>query len=88
MSDFEKLMSTGSKAPKITLVIAGALSLFLLFFVMSAWRTIRPGYVGIVFDKIRHQVTSRQLEPGWAFINPFTQDIREYPVTIITYSML
>jgi regulator of protease activity HflC (stomatin/prohibitin superfamily) len=55
---------------------------------MASWRTIRPGYVGVVFDKINHQVVSRQLEPGWAFINPLSQDIREYPITIITYSMV
>jgi regulator of protease activity HflC (stomatin/prohibitin superfamily) len=33
-------------------------------------------------------VTAGALEPGWAFINPFTQAIQEYPVTIQTYSMV
>jgi regulator of protease activity HflC (stomatin/prohibitin superfamily) len=60
----------------------------LLGVVFSTWRSIRPGYVGIVFDKASHQVTTGAREPGWAFINPFTQAIREYPITIQTYSMI
>ena len=47
-----------------------------------------PGYVGIVFDKANHNVTTGALDPGWAFINPFTQAIQEYPVTIQTYQMV
>jgi regulator of protease activity HflC (stomatin/prohibitin superfamily) len=69
-----------------TIGFIGALLTFLLL--MASWQTIRPGYVGIVFDKVAHKVTSSSLEPGWAFINPFTQAMREYPVTIITYSMV
>lgn len=64
-------------------VLVGALIL-----VTSAWRSVRPGYVGVVFDKASHQVTTGVLEPGWAFINPFTQAIQEYPVTIQTYEMV
>jgi regulator of protease activity HflC (stomatin/prohibitin superfamily) len=60
----------------------------LLGVVFSAWRSIRPGYVGIVFDKASHQVITGAREPGWAFINPFTEAIQEYPVTIQTYSMI
>jgi regulator of protease activity HflC (stomatin/prohibitin superfamily) len=60
----------------------------LLGVVFSAWRSIRPGYVGIVFDKASHQVTTGAREPGWAFINPFTEAIQEYPITIQTYSMI
>jgi regulator of protease activity HflC (stomatin/prohibitin superfamily) len=60
----------------------------LLGVVFSAWRNIRPGYVGIVFDKASHQVTTGAREPGWAFINPFTEAIQEYPVTIQIYSMI
>jgi regulator of protease activity HflC (stomatin/prohibitin superfamily) len=41
-----------------------------------------------VFDKLTHKVTARVIEPGWALINPFSQSIREYPVTIQTYSMV
>src|SRR5262249_48556198 len=33
-------------------------------------------------------VTAGALEPGWAFINPFTQAIQQYPITIQTYSMV
>jgi regulator of protease activity HflC (stomatin/prohibitin superfamily) len=56
--------------------------------VFMAWRSVNPGYVGVVFDKVNHRVTAGVLEPGWAIINPFTQSIQEYPVTIQTYSML
>lgn len=70
------------------LVFVFVLAVVLLGFTFSAWRNIRPGYVGIVFDKINHSVTTSALEPGWAFINPFTQAIQEYPVTIQTYQMV
>lgn len=71
-----------------TLVIAALVAIALLGLTVSAWRSIQPGYVGIVFDKANHNVTAGALEPGWAFINPFTQAIQEYPVTIQTYSMV
>src|SRR5215212_10304461 len=67
----------------VVLVAAGLLGV-----VFSTWRSIRPGYVGIVFDKAAHQVTTGAREPGWAFINPFTEAIQEYPITIQTYSMI
>lgn len=56
--------------------------------VLMTWRNVNPGYVGVVFDKANHRVTAGMLEPGWAFINPFTQAIQEYPVTIQTYAMV
>ncbi len=71
-----------------TLIVIGIIAVALLWLLTSAWRSISPGYVGIVFDKITHKVTARVIEPGWAFINPFSQSIREYPVTIQTYSMV
>jgi regulator of protease activity HflC (stomatin/prohibitin superfamily) len=71
-----------------TLIIIGLIAVALLWLLTAAWRSIRPGYVGIVFDKITHKVTARVIEPGWALINPFSQSIREYPVTIQTYSMV
>ncbi len=72
----------------VTLVLVAFVALILLGFTFSAWRNIRPGYVGIVFDKANHNVTTGALDPGWAFINPFTQAIQEYPVTIQTYQMV
>lgn len=72
----------------ITLVLVALAAVILLGFTFSAWRNIRPGYVGIVFDKANHNVTTGALDPGWAFINPFTQAIQEYPVTIQTYQMV
>jgi regulator of protease activity HflC (stomatin/prohibitin superfamily) len=71
-----------------TLVVVAAVLIVLGVLVASAWRNVKPGYVGIVFDKANHNVTAGALEPGWAFINPFTQAIQEYPVTIQTYSMV
>ena len=71
-----------------TVVLTGFIALILLAFTFSAWRNINPGYVGIVFDKANHSVTTRALDPGWAFINPLTQAIQEYPVTIQTYPMV
>jgi hypothetical protein len=35
----------------------------LLGVVFSSWRTIEPGYVGIGFDKARHQITN-----AWALM--------------------
>ena len=72
----------------VTLILVGIVALVLLGLTFSAWRSIRPGYVGIVFDKANHNVTTGALDPGWAFINPFTQAIQEYPVTIQTYQMV
>src|SRR5215216_5805060 len=71
-----------------TLVVIGVIALVLLGLTLSSWRSISPGYVGIVFDKANHNVTTGALEPGWAFINPFSQAIQQYPVTIQTYSMV
>ena len=72
----------------VTLILIGVVAVILLGLTFSAWRSIRPGYVGIVFDKANHNVTTGALDPGWAFINPFTQAIQEYPVTIQTYQMV
>lgn len=71
-----------------TVFIVAFIAFVLLVFTFSAWRSIRPGYVGIVFDKANHNVTTGALDPGWAFINPLTQAIQEYPVTIQTYAMV
>jgi regulator of protease activity HflC (stomatin/prohibitin superfamily) len=71
-----------------TLLVGGVLALILLGLTFSAWRNINPGFVGIVFDKANHNVTTAALDPGWAFINPLTQAIQEYPVTIQTYPMV
>jgi len=71
-----------------TLIIIAVIAIVLLGLTVSAWRSIAPGYVGIVFDKAQHNVTAGALDPGWAFINPFTQAIQQYPITIQTYSMV
>lgn len=71
-----------------TLGIAALVALVALGLIFAAWRTIEPGYVGIIFDKVNREVSTRALDPGWQFINPFTQSIQQYPVTIQTYSMV
>lgn len=71
-----------------TIIITIVIALVLLGLIASAWRNIQPGFVGIVFDKANHNVTAGALEPGWALINPFTQAIQQYPITIQTYSMV
>jgi regulator of protease activity HflC (stomatin/prohibitin superfamily) len=80
--------SGASPKKTVTLVVTLVICISFLFLIYSAWRSVHPGYVGIVFDKANHQVTASRLEPGWALINPFTQAIQEYPVTIRTYSMV
>jgi regulator of protease activity HflC (stomatin/prohibitin superfamily) len=71
--------------PVVPVVIAvGAVTLL----AVETWTTIAPGYIGIIFDKAAHQVKTGNLEPGWAFINPVTENIQQYPVTIQTYSMV
>jgi regulator of protease activity HflC (stomatin/prohibitin superfamily) len=71
-----------------TLSVVAFIVLALLGVMIMSWRNVRPGYVGIVFDRATHRVTTGALEPGWAFINPVTQAIQEYPVTIQTYAMV
>ena len=71
-----------------TLLVIALIAIALLGLTVSSWRSIAPGYVGIVFDKATHTVTPGAQEPGWAFINPFSQAIQQYPVTIQTYSMV
>jgi regulator of protease activity HflC (stomatin/prohibitin superfamily) len=70
-----------------TLVIIALVAVVALVVVFSSWRTIEPGYVGIVFDKASHRV-SNSLDPGWVFINPFTESITRYPVGIQTLVMV
>ena len=70
-----------------TLVIVALVALLGLGILFTTWRTIDPGYVGIVFDKASHQVTNT-LDPGWVFINPLTESITRYPVGVQTLVMV
>src|ERR1700685_4114295 len=81
-------MSRVPVARLVTLLVGMVVAVVLLVVVFSAWRSIRPGYVGIVFDKANHRVTTGALDPGWAFINPFTEAIQEYPITIQTSQLV
>ncbi|MBK9941292.1 MAG: prohibitin family protein [Kouleothrix sp.] len=70
-----------------TLVIIALLAVGGLSFLFTTWRTIDPGFVGIVFDKASHKVTNT-LDPGWVFINPLTESITRYPVSVQTLVMV
>jgi regulator of protease activity HflC (stomatin/prohibitin superfamily) len=70
-----------------SLAAAALIALLALLFLFMAWRTIDPGYVGIVFDKASHRV-SNTADPGWVFINPFTESITKYPVSLQTLTMV
>ncbi len=70
-----------------TLSAAAVVALAALVMLFLAWRTIEPGYVGIVFDKAQNKVTNTR-DPGWAFINPFTQSITKYPIGVQTLVMV
>jgi len=72
----------------VTLSAGLVVALAALGLLFATWRTIEPGYVGIIFDKVSRNVSARALDPGWQFINPFTQSIQQYPVTIQTYAMV
>ena len=66
----------------VAMVVLGALVVLFM-----SWRTIEPGYVGIVFDKAQNKVSNAR-DPGWIFINPFTQSITRYPVGVQTLVMV
>lgn len=70
-----------------SLLILATIGVAIAGVVFAAWRTIDPGYVGIVFDKADRRVTNT-LDPGWVFINPFSQSVTRYPVSIQTLVMV
>ena len=72
----------------LSFIVAAVVALVLLSITFSAWRSIRPGLRRHRLRQGNHNVTTGALDPGWAFINPFTQAIQEYPVTIQTYQMV
>lgn len=89
VKSLNKLPGTARQFARIgVLVIIGIVAILALSLLRASWRTVRPGYVGVVFDKITHTVTSKAREPGWTLLNPFTQAMQEYPVTIQNYTMV
>jgi len=79
----------GKVAARVSVLsLVAIIGVFLVALLVASWRTIQTGNVGIVFDKSVHQIKATPLKPGWALVNPFTQHVQEYPVTIQTYSML
>lgn len=81
--------SSGPSMRKIgSWAVGGILALAAVVILSRSWRSIPPGYVGIEFNKFTNQVTTKALEPGWVFVNPFTSAIQEYPVTVQTYIMV
>ncbi len=77
----------GSLTGTLVLGVGALLALLALGLVFASWRTIDPGFVGIVFDKARKQVTNTA-QPGWTFVNPFTESITTYPVSLQTLTMV
>lgn len=71
----------------LTSLAAGLLAVVGVGMLFMMWRTIDPGYVGIVFNKASHKVTNT-LEPGWVLINPFTESVTKYPVSVQTLVMV
>lgn len=80
---------TPRPTPKALFPLAfGALvALAVLGVVLASWKTIEPGFVGIIFDKVQRGV-SNTAQPGWVFINPFTESITRYPVSLQTLVMV
>ncbi len=71
----------------VALAGAALVALLVLLLLFASWRTIPPGFVAIVFDKINHRVTNTAT-PGWVFVNPFTQSITTYPIGLQTLVMV
>lgn len=67
-------------------IVSLAVSLILLFVVASSWVNIPAGYVGVVFDKSAGGVQPENLKEGWHFRMPIKTYIREYPVSLRTFS--
>jgi regulator of protease activity HflC (stomatin/prohibitin superfamily) len=67
----------------VALLVIGLLAFALLQLVHS----VKPGHVGVVFDRAAHRVVA-VAEPGWLLVVPFTQSVQDYPVTIQTYEMV
>ena len=87
MTNARKLPASRGLVGVFSLAAAALIALLALLFLFMAWRTIDPGYVGIVFDKASHRV-SNTADPGWVFINPFTESITKYPVSLQTLTMV
>jgi prohibitin 2 len=54
--------------------------------VVDSCTTIQPGEVGVVFNRVTGGLSAAQ--PGYAFVTPFVTSIRQYPVSLRTYSMV
>jgi regulator of protease activity HflC (stomatin/prohibitin superfamily) len=88
MTNARKLpASRGGLVGVFSLAAAALIAVIALILLFMAWRTIEPGYVGIVFDKASHRV-SNTADPGWTFVNPFTESITKYPVSLQTLTMV
>lgn len=68
---------------KIGTAVVGLIVVFVL---ASSWVNIPAGYVGVVFDKSAGGVQPENLKEGWHFRTPIKTYIREYPVSLRTFS--
>ncbi len=61
-------------------VTAAVLVIAVLVIGSSSFVSIRPGYVGVLFDQQTHEVKTGFLQPGFNFKVPLVQIVQEYPV--------
>lgn len=71
----------------------GIISIVVVVFIaigvlLTSWRDVDPGYLGIKFNKISGEVTTARLTPGNYFINPFTESTVSYPVRTRQYALV
>jgi len=50
--------------------------------------SIRPGYVGVLFDRAARQVVPGYLQPGWGLKLPVVQSVQEYPISTQVLTMV
>lgn len=67
-------------------VIAFGVSFIGLVTVFSSFKTIQPGYVGVLFNKMTGSM--RVVPQGFAFKIPFFTTVQSYPVALRTYTMV
>lgn len=77
----------GQATTLVGVLIAVGVIVALIVSFMSL-NSINAGNVGIKFDKSRHTVDPQPVEYGWVWINPFSQTLTEYPITVQSYDMV
>lgn len=90
MYDYDSRPRTSKiSKPKLGALIWAAGIMFALFLFFSTFENIKPGWVGVVYDRTQHENFGvlPDIKTGFTFINPVTQSIIEYPVATRTVSL-